>query len=578
MISHTSELGRPMHSTSREADVVVVGLGAAGGIAAHVLTAAGLQVVALEAGPRLEVDGAIFDELRNDVQNWMAEPKAKLEVPTWREDASQDAGPSPWPMLMANGVGGSTLHYECMSLRFQPWNFATRSQAVARYGPGAVPADSTVADWPLSYEELEPFYELVEREIGVSGKAGRVRGALDPTGNRFEADRAHEYPMAPLRRTGWAELMASAARTLGWHPFPSPAAINTEIYNGNPACTYCGFCQSNPCHTNAKGSTAATVIPRAEATGHLRIETSARATALEVGPDGRVRGVRYVCDGEERVERARAVLVGGFTYENIRLLLLSRSPAFANGLANNSGQVGRHFIAHVTPFAFGVFPGRRLNVYSGTIAQATCLDDWNCDNFDHTGLGFLSGGMFASFGEFKPITTATGPAVPPWLPRWGSEWKRWLVEHAQSIGAAVAQFDALAYEDNYVDLDPAVRDPLGLPVARVTHRIRDNERAGSAFLTEKLKNWLREAGAAEVWGSDRQLVEGRHVYGGTRMGDDPDTSVVDTYGFCHEVPNLGIIGASTFPTAGGHNPTLTVQALAWRTAQRLVDDWGTRTS
>ena len=264
-----------MHKTSGEADVVLIGLGAAGGIAAHVLTDAGLEVVALEAGPRFEVEGTNFDELRNDVRNWMSEPKAKLEVPTWREEDSQEAGPSPWPMLMANGVGGSTLHYECMSLRFQPWNFSTRSQALARYGAGALPANSTVEDWPVSYAELEPFYDLVERTIGVSGQAGRVSGALDPAGNHFEAERAGGYPMAPLRRTGWAELMATAGRNLGWHPFPSPAAINTEPYNGNPACTYCGFCQSNPCYTNAKGSTAATVIPHAEATGNLRIVTSA---------------------------------------------------------------------------------------------------------------------------------------------------------------------------------------------------------------------------------------------------------------------------------------------------------------
>jgi gluconate 2-dehydrogenase alpha chain len=563
-----------MANSPSEADVVIVGLGAAGGIAAHVLTDAGLEVVALEAGPRVDLAGSSFDELRNDVRNWMAEPKAKLEVPTWRTDETQEAGPSPWPMLMANGVGGSTLHYECMSLRFQPWNFAVRSETIARYGEAALPDGTTVADWPLGYQDLEPFYERVEYAIGVSGQAGRLGGAAaDQRGNHFEAARKRGYPMAPLRRTGWAELMAASGRSLGWHPFPSPAAINTEAYNGNPECTYCGFCQSNGCYTNAKGSTAATVIPQAEATGRLRVETEARAVAVEVDGDGRARGVRYIKDGVEHFQRARAVLLGGFTYENVRLLLVSQSSAFPQGIANNAGQVGRHFIAHVTPFAFGVFPGRQLNVYNGTVAQATCLDDWNCDNFDHDGLGFIGGGMFASFGEFKPIMVATGPSVPPWKPKWGSEFKRWLADHGQSIGAAVAQFDALPYEDNYLDLDPGVRDRLGMPVVRVTHRVRENEQRGSAFLTEKLREWLIAAGASDAWGSDRQLVEGRHVYGGTRMGDDADTSVVDGYGFAHECPNLGVIGASTFPTAGGHNPTLTLQALTWRTAQRLVEGW-----
>jgi gluconate 2-dehydrogenase alpha chain len=556
-----------------ETDVVVVGLGAAGGIAAHVLTDAGLEVVGLEAGSRLSFDGMRFDELRNDIRNWMSDAKAKLEVPTWRESPDAEAGRSPWPMLMANAVGGSTVHYECMSLRFHPWNFKTRSKTIARYGPGAIPAGSTVADWPVGYDELEPFYDRVERAIGVAGHAGRVRGEVDPDGNHFEADRSRGYPMKALRRSGWASLMADAARHLGWHPFPSPAAINTELYNGNSVCTYCGFCQSNGCYTDAKGSTAATVIPLAEATGRLRIEPSARAVALDVDPTGRVSGVRYVQDGRESVQPARAVLVAGFTYENSRLLLLSTSAAYPNGLSNNHGQVGRDFIAHVTPFAFAVFPGKRLNIFNGTVAQATCLDDWNADNFDHAGLDFIGGGMFASMGEFKPIAAAGGPAVSPRVPRWGSEWKSWIREHAQSVGGAVSQFDALSYETNYLDLDPLKRDALGLPVVRVTHRLHENEVRGSRYMAEQLQSWLLEAGAAEAWSSDGQLVEGRHVYGGTRMGPDPHTSVVDSNGFSHEVPNLGIIGASTFPTAGGHNPTLTVQALTWRTAEHLIGQW-----
>jgi gluconate 2-dehydrogenase alpha chain len=293
---------------------------------------------------------------------------------------------------------------------------------------------------------------------------------------------------------------------------------------------------------------------------------------LEVGADSRVRGVRYWKEGREYTQRARTVLLGAFTYENTRLLLLSRSDAFPHGLANNHGQVGKHFIAHITPFAFGVFPGKKLNIFNGTVAQATCVDDWNADNFDHSRLGFISGGMLASSGEGKPIATASG-AVPPWVPRWGAQWKRWLKDHAQSVGGAFAQFDSLSYEGTYLDLDPTVRDPHGVPVVRVTHRLLENEKRGSTFLSEKLKVWLLEAGASETWASDKQLVEGRHVYGGTRMGDDPDASVVDRHGFSHEAPNLGIIGASIFPTAGGHNPTLTVQALAWRTAQHLVDQW-----
>jgi gluconate 2-dehydrogenase alpha chain len=561
----------------RDADVVVVGLGAAGGIAAHVLTAAGLEVVGLEAGPRLDRRQMRFDELHSDIRNWMSDFKAKHEVPTWREDPAQTAHPSPWPMLMANGVGGSSVHYECVSFRFLPWVFRSRTLTAARYGTPAIPAGSTVADWPLSYDELEPFYDLVEKAIGVSGQEALVGEERDPRGNPFEGRRSHGYPMPPLRRTGWAQLMADAGTRLGWHPYPAPAAINTEVYNGNPMCTYCGFCQSNGCYVNAKGSTAATVIPSAEATGRLRVETCARVVGVDVDARGLARGVRYIKDGIEQVQPARVVVLATYTFENVRLLLLSECAAFPRGLANGSDQVGRHFIAHVTPFVFGLFPDRPLNLFNGTIAQATCVDDFNGDNFDHVGLGFSGGGVLFTGGEFKPIATAGGPAVAPNVPRWGTGWKRWLHEHARSIGSAFAEFEALSYDTNYLDLDPSVRDPLGIRVIRVTHALHQHERAGGAFLAKKLTQWLREAGAVEVWSPGHELLDGRHVYGGTRMGDDAATSVVDRCGLSHEVPNLAVIGASTFPTAGGHNPTLTVQATAWRTAQHIIDRWRTIT-
>jgi gluconate 2-dehydrogenase alpha chain len=547
-------------------DVALIGLGAAGGIAAHVLTEAGLDVVALEAGPRRAPEEMTLDEIRNDVRSWLARPKAAGEVPTWREGPSETAGPSQWPMLMVNAVGGTTVHYDAVSPRLLPWNFESASRTVERYGAGAIPAGSTIADWPLSYADLEPFYERVEETIGVGGAAGA---------NPFEGPRRSNYPMPPLRRSGWNRLTETAAFNLGWHPYPAPTALNSEPYNGNPACTYCGFCASNGCYLNAKGSTDATVIPRAEATGRLRIETLARATRIEVDRDGLVSGVTYVKDGRARFQPARAVFLGTFVYENTRLLLLSKSRTFPHGIGNEHGQVGKHFIAHAVPLVFGLFPGRRLNVFSGPWSQATCVDDWNGDNFDHAALGFVGGGLLAAAHEAKPIALASAPP-PPSVARWGSAWKRWLAANAQSIGSAVGQLESLAYEWNELDLDPHVTDPHGLPVVRVTYRVGESDRRGYGFLLRKLEAWLREAGAGETWYPDSVQLDLRHAYGGTRMGDDPETSVVDRYGFVHGSPNLAVISASTFPTSGGHNPTLTVQALAWRTAGHLVESWGSR--
>ena len=275
------------------------------------------------------------------------------------------------------------------------------------------------------------------------------------------------------------------------------------------------------------------------------------------------------------LQPARAILVGGFLYENSRLLLLSRSKAYPNGLSNNHGQVGRHYGCHMCPFVFGLFPGRKLNRWNGSGGQIVVVDDWNGDNFEHDGLGFVGGGSLMAMSEVKPVGAVSEP-LPPGVPRWGSGWKAWIRENAQSIGSAFAQFDHLSYEGNVLDLDPVVRDPLGMPVIRVTHRVGDNERRAWTFMKERMEEWLRAAGATETWSLDNIWLDPRHPYGGTRMGDDPDSSVVDRFGFSHEAPNLGVLGASTFPTVGGHNPTLTVQALAWRTAQHLVDDWGTR--
>jgi gluconate 2-dehydrogenase alpha chain len=550
-------------------DVLLIGLGGAGGIAADVLTAAGARVLALEAGSDLSSADSHFDEIDNDVRARLSAPKALAEVPTWRSDRSQPAGPAPWPILMLNAVGGSTVHYPGLSARFHPWNFESRTRTIERYGASAIPAGSTVADWPLSYTELEPAYDAVERAIGVAGSAGNVGGVLTGSGSSHEGPRARPYPLPALRRSGWTELTDGAARVLGWHPFPAPAAINSVPYNGNPACSYCGFCTGNVCHRDAKGSTDLTTIRRARASGLLETVTGARVTRIEVDRDGLACGATYVKDGRPARVDAPCVLLATFTYENVRLLLLSRSPTHPRGLANGAGVVGRDYMAHVSPHVFGRFPERRLNLYNGLWAQATCVDDWNADNFDHTGLDFIGGALLTAPQEVRPLYVAAWP-LPRNVPRWGSGWKRWLSENAQSVGYLSAQVECLSYEDNFLDLDPVAVDPLGLPILRVTHRARENELASAAFMVEKLRDWLLAAGASETWHAGLNVIEARHCYGGTRMGDDPATSVVDRFGFAHEVPNLGVLGTSTFPTTGGHNPTLTLQALAWRTASHWV--------
>ena len=557
-------------------DVVVIGLGGAGGVAVEPLAAAGLKVIGLEAGTRLTARDFAPDELRNNIRGWPhAAQKANREIPVQRPNAAAPDNPRAAIHPMMNGVGGTTLHYWAQSWRLNPWDFKVVSETTRRYGAGRVPKGSTVEDWPFGLEELEPYYDKVEHALGVSGQAGNVKGAIDPRGNIFEGARERPYPMPPLRGTEFTDLMGRTAGRMGWHPFPGPAAVNSEPYQNRSACLYHGFCNRGGCHVGAKNSTAVSTIPRAEATGDLAVVTEAHVTRIDVDGEGRAAGVQYLKGGETYIQPAAVVLLAGYTYENTRLLLLSTSAAYPRGLANNRGQVGRHYFTHNQGGGvLALFP-HRLNRWYGLPAQGVAVDDWADDNFDHAGLDFIGGGNLWVYSDQRPIAAASMPTFGR-APRWGSQWKSFVSENADRWVNSYLQKTTLPYEDNYLDLHPTVKDPLGDPVVRITADHKDNEKRIAAFVQDKMEQWFLEAGAVATL---RQPVGtmgvSTHAYGGTRMGDDPETNVVDRWGFCHEVPNLGLLGASVMGTSGAHNPTLTAQALAWRTAERLVTSWRT---
>jgi gluconate 2-dehydrogenase alpha chain len=556
-------------------DVVVVGMGAAGGTAVLPLVDAGLEVVGLEAGTWLTSRDFAPDEIRNNVRSWpMAVQKANLEVPTVRanRDAPTNRG-STHPMM--NAVGGTTLHYWAQAWRLNPWDFNVVSETERRYGRSRIPAGSTVEDWPFGYDELEPFYERVELETGVSGQAGNIDGVIDRKGNRFEGPRKRAYPMGPLRWTGFHERMAEVARGLGWHPFPGPASINTEQYGGRGGCAYHGFCHTGGCHVNAKSGPHLTTIPRALETGRLRVVTRAHVTSIDVDRQGRATGVRYVVGREEFVQPARVVLLASYTYENVRLLLLSRSAAFPNGLANNRGQVGQHYFSHHQGAPVSALFPFDIAAWYGLPAQGVAVDDFADDNFDHSGLDFIGGGNLWVMSDRRPISAANTGTFGQ-APAWGSEWKAWIRQNADRTHSSYIQKTTLPYVSNYLDLDPVVKDPLGMPVLRITAEFKDNEKAIALFTQDRMEEWYRAAGAIGIsrGGLGAGMGTSTHAYGGTRMGDDPETNVVDRWGFTHEVPNLGILGASVMGTSGARNPTLTVQALAWRTAEHLGRGWG----
>jgi gluconate 2-dehydrogenase alpha chain len=557
-------------------DVVIVGLGAAGGVAALPLAQAGLRVIGLEAGTWLSPEDFAPDELRNNFRGWpQAVQKANREIPTHRPNAAAQYSPRLAIHPMMNAVGGTTLHYWAQSWRLNPWDFKVVSETTRRYGRPRIPAGSTVEDWPLGLDELEPYYDRVEYELGTSGKAGNLNGKIDARGNVFEGPRRREYPMPPLRGTGFTEMMGDAARKLGWHPFPGPAAINSRTYESRASCAYHGYCARGGCHISAKGSTAVTTIPKAQKTGRFDVVTQATTTTIEADANGRVSGVNYVKDGVEYFQPADVVLLATYVYENVRLLLLSRSKPYPNGLSNNHRQVGRHYFSHNTGAAVTALFPRDLNNWYGLPAQGVAVDDWADDNFDHAGLDFIGGGNLWVYSDRRPIAAANMPTFGK-APEWGAAWKAFVKQNADRWNTAYLQKTTLPYEDNYLDLDPTVTDPLGFPVCRITADFKDNERKVAAFIQDRMIEWFMAAGAVATEKAPiGTMGPTTHAYGGTRMGDNPETNVVNRWGFSHEAPNLGILGASVMGTSGAHNPTLTAQALAWRTADYLVKNWKT---
>src|SRR6266513_1800661 len=560
---------------TEKTDVVIVGVGAAGGILAAELGKAGMKVIGLERGPRhVTADFAAQDELRY-FQRQDTRPDVKRQPVTWRRNPNERAVPLP-TLSYGNQAGGGTVHYGSVSWRFHEDDFRARSQTIERYGASAIPEDSSLADWPLMYADLEPFYDRAEYELGVSGKAGNLPGRKIDGGNGFEAPRRREFPLPPLVVDQAGAVFDAAAKKLSYHPFSTPRAILSKAYKGRPGCTYFGFCQAFGCHVGAKSSILVTVLPQADATGNFKLITGAMCYRVNSDNSGRVTGVAYWGpDGSDNTIEAELVILTPFIYDNTRLLLLSKTDKFPNGLANSSGQVGKHLTAHMMPNVYVAFDDRHINNYMGPSAQKHTIDDFNADNFNHADVGFIRGSQISvGTGNLEGgPSSLTTTAPPSGVPRWGAAYRDFLAKYYARHAAMVAQTENLPYADQTIDLDPNVRDAWGLPAPRLTYDWRrPNEVARIEFLARKLEELGRAMGATHVWRAPSGSgAPGAHHEGGTRMGADPKTSVVNRYGQSWDIPNLFVIGSSTFPSMSGFNPTLTIQALAYMSADAIVN-------
>ena len=560
---------------TEKTDVVIVGMGPSGGIIAAELAKAGMKVIGLERGPKLGTEHfQSLDELRY-FQRQETRPHRKKQPVTWRPNANAKATPIAG-QNNGNQVGGGTVHYGTLSWRFHEDDFRVRSSTLERYGASFIPEGSSIIDWPLSYAELEPYYERAELEVGVSGKAGNLQGRKIAGGNIFEAPRKRDYPMPPLELDQAGMLFEEGARKLGYHPFPSPRAINSVPYGDRPACTYCTFCQAYGCFVGAKGSINLTKIPEAEKSANFKMITGAMCNRVLTDSSGKATGVTYWgIDGSENTIEADIVILGAFIYDNIRLLLLSKTEKHPNGLGNASGHVGKHVMAHIGARAFSIYYDRHVNIFMGPSAQRHTLDDFNGDNFDHKELGFIRGAQISVHPadlEAGPIGTAMSLTPPPGTPNWGAEYRDFIAKYYTRFAAINAQTENLPYADNMIDLDPNVRDMFGLPAPRMTYDWRrPAEQKRVQFLSGKLLEIGKAMGASKVWlGNLSPGSPGAHHQGGARMGADPKDSVVNKYGQTWDIPNLFVVGSANHPTMSGFNPTLTIQALAFMTAEAIA--------
>ena len=533
------------YKPSEVVDFVVIGSGAAGGVVAKELSTAGFSVVVLEQGAYVKEKDFKHDEFGVAYQHAIAN-NPKVQPSTYRTKASETAKVEQ-RYDYGRLVGGGSVHFTANYWRFHPDDFRERSVF------GDVPG-SSFADWPVTYDELEPYYTKAEWELGISGLAGA---------NPFEGPRSKPYPLPPLPVKSSGVLFERGTKKLGLHPFPSPMAILSQPYQGRGACTHCGFCEMFGCEMRAKSSTLASVIPMAEKTGKCEIRSGCYVRRIQSSDAGRVTGAVYF-DAQRRevFQRARAVVLSANGVESAKLLLMSGSKRFPHGLANGSGMVGRNFMWDLGGFASGLFD-HPLDEYKGVQVSRLIHDYYAAD----PKRGFYGGAGIDARFDWQPISFGLD-GLPPDAPKWGAEYKRMLGKYFTHTFSALAHATSLPVESNVLDLDPTVKDAWGLPVPRITYQPHPDDMKNLVWIQQRQVEILEAAGATRVWKYPvEDIGVSRHLMGTMRMGNDPARSVVDRFNRAHDVPNLFVVDGSSFVTSARQQPTATIQALAYRAAE-----------
>src|SRR5579859_7854606 len=507
-----------------EVDVAIVGIGSAGGVLLQRLARAGFRVVGFEAGPFWDTE-----------RDWVSDEAGSGKL--YWNDLRITGGDDPVTLGDNNsghGVGGGSVHWAGFTPRFHPSDFSVYTDT----GLGA--------DWPISYQDLKPYYEMLEREIPVSGPAYYPWG--DPHG--------YSYGQHPLGGVG--DMLVRGCTALGIPVVAGgPVAINAGAFGDRPHCIYRGFCIQG-CKVGAKQSTLVSHVPDAIRHG-AEIRPNCMVSRINMGKNGLVEGVTYIApDGKEVVQKAKIVIVSGYAIETPRLLLNSACPGFEKGLANSSDTVGRYLMVQIGNVVLGRFPDL-VRMYKAPPAHALTEEFYETDPKND----FVRGYAIQTVGPL-PIAFAKQMMVAKGAWGWGMRRVMMDYNHWAALGVLG---EILPWEDNRVELSNET-DRYGLRVAKVTFRLHDNDKKVAAAGVKKTTEIMYAAGAQEVVQEARYA----HLMGGARMGSDPRTSVTNSFGQTHDIPNLFVCDGSLLPTQGSANPGLTIQALAARTADYIISN------
>ena len=556
-----------MNAAARDCDAVIVGSGPAGSTVADILTAAGWSVIVLEKGRNhllhLEAPFAALGHFSNDeiksIQRHLLGPDPLVEPRTFRRSETDGERLMTGHVnALPTTVGGGGIHADSKLPRFREDDFRLRSTLGPLDG-------ADVVDWPVDYDELEPFYAACENAIGVAGEAT----------NPFAAWRSGPFPMEPGPDMFGAILSREAGERAGLHPYRAPTGANSRPYDGRPACNNCGFCGWYGCPIDAKGDPVA-LLRRALGTGRCEIRPESLVLDVTLDASGRrATGVRYLDAARiEHTVSARQVVLAAGAFETPRLLL-------RQGIANSSGLVGRNLMFHFQTLSVGSFPfsmhaakGRSVtgahddHIVGDAAQRATARE---------AGLAWVRGGLVEHGGAGEPVQEALVYGAGP---HHGASMRRSSIR--ERLWVLTMQGEDVAQPSNRIDLDPSVNDAWGLPAGRVTYTPHRHELVASAHAAPILEAVLRDAGAEWTITSTSPPVSAAdqasplgiapasyHIMGTCRMGDDPSTSVVDPQSRFWDVENLVCADSSVFATSTGYNPTLTIAALAARAATLL---------